>query len=99
MMRGRTGLHAFESGENRLVLTADFIAVLAVDLRDALEQLRKSRKVVARFFGEISTAEKRRAVGREEHGERPAARSLGEYLVRELINLIEIRTLFPVYLD
>src|SRR5207245_7917538 len=97
-MRGRAGLHAFEGGENRLVLTADFIALLTVDPRDALEQLWKSRKVVARLLGEISTTEKRRPVGREEHGERPAARSLREHLVRELINLIEIRTLLPVHL-
>src|SRR5258708_30843844 len=59
----------------------------------------KSRQVVARLFGEISSAEKRRAVGREEHGERPAARPLGENLVRELIDLIEIRAFLPVHLD
>src|SRR6266853_6422175 len=98
VMRGHAGLHAFEGGENRLVLTPDFIAVLAVDLRDALEQLGKSRKVVARLLGEISTAEKRRALGREEHRERPAARPLGEHLVRELVDLVEIRAFLAVHL-
>src|SRR6266705_1052934 len=67
VMRGHAGLHAFEGGENRLVLTPDFIAVLAVDPRDALEQLRESRKVVARLLREISAAEEGRTVGREEH--------------------------------
>src|SRR5260221_1988686 len=93
VVSGHTGFHALEGGENRLFLAPDFIAVLAVDPRDALEQLGKSRKVVARLLGEISAAEKRRAVGREEHGERPAARPLGEHLVRELIDLIEVRAL------
>ena len=99
MMRGHARLHAFEGGENRLVLAPDFLALLAVDPRDALEQLRESRKVVARLLGKISTAEKRRAVRREEHGERPPARPLGEHLVRELIDLIEIRTFLAVHFD
>ncbi len=97
-MRGRAGVHSLEGGENRLVLAADFIAVLAVDLRDAFEQLRKPRKVVARLLGEIRSAEEGRAVGREEHGERPAARPLGEHLVRELVDLVEVRPLLAVHL-
>src|SRR5258706_6291111 len=58
-MPRRAGLHAFEGGENRLVLAADLLAVLAVDLRDPLEQLGKSRQVVARLLGKIGPAEKR----------------------------------------
>src|SRR6266705_6408559 len=64
LMRGHAGFHAFEGGANRLVLASDLIAALAGGPRDALEQLGKSRKVVARLLGEIGTAEKRRAVGR-----------------------------------
>src|SRR5258706_16219429 len=54
VMRRRAGMHVLESRENRLVLAADLLAVLAVDLRDALEKLGKSRQVVARLLGEIS---------------------------------------------
>src|SRR6266700_1619511 len=62
VMRRRAGVHSLEGRENRLVLAADFIAVLAVDLRDTLEQLQKPRQVVARLLGEIRSAEERRAV-------------------------------------
>jgi hypothetical protein len=42
---------------------------------------------------------KKGAVGGEEHGERPAAGPLREHLVRELIDLVEIRPLLAIHLD
>ena len=99
MMRRRAWLHVRERRDERGVLLADLLAALAVELRHALEQLRKSRQVMARLLGKISPAEKGRAVGRQEHGERPAARALRDHLVRKLIDLVEVRTLFAVHLD
>ncbi len=54
---------------------------------------------MARRFGKIGTAKKWCAVGREEHRQRPAARTLREHLMRGLVDLIQIRALFAVHLD
>src|SRR5262249_52866506 len=94
-----TGLHALEGSEQGLVLPGDRVPVVAPAPRDVLEHLGKSRQVVALLLGEIGAAEKGRAFWREEHGERPAAGALREHLVRELVDLVEVRAFLAVDLD
>src|SRR5882672_7728247 len=93
VVRRLPGMHSLEGGEQGLVLLGDLAAVLAPDLRDALEHLGKTGKVVALLLGEIGAAEEGRALRSQEHGERPATRALREHLVRELVDLIEVGSL------
>ena len=66
---------------------------------DALAKIGKRRHAVARLLRKVGAAEERRAVGREEHGQRPAAGALREHLVRALVDLVEVGPLLAVDLD
>ena len=91
---GREGLaHA-------LGMPADLFLVIAPVAVDPLEQFRETRQPVARGRREVGAAEERRLVlGRQEHGQRPAAVPLGDHLVSQLVDAIEIRALLAVHLD
>ncbi len=99
MVRRVRGLHALETAEYGLALSRDLRSFAAVKLRHAREQFGEPRQPVTRRLGEIRAAEKRFLLGREEHGQRPAARALAHHLVRQLVDLVQVGTLFPVDLD
>src|SRR5450830_2179476 len=99
MVRRVRGLHALEAAEYGLALPGDFRSIGVIELRHAQEQIGKSGQTVARRLGEISAAEKRLLLGREKHGERPAARALAHHLVRQLVDLVQVWTLLAVDLD
>jgi hypothetical protein len=84
----------------RVVLRAQLVALIAVVLRHALEERGESRHAVPRLVGKIRAAEEwLLVVVREEHRQWPAAATLGEHLVSELVNLVDVRPLFAVHLD
>jgi hypothetical protein len=80
-------------------LGGDVLAAIAVGFGHALAKIGKAGQAVARFFGEIGAAEKGRAVGREEHGQRPAAAAPRQHLVRGLVDLVEVGALLAIDLD
>ena len=92
-------LHARKRESHLLALGIDFGPPLAPDRGDPLKHLCEAGQSVSRRLGEISAAEKRRAVGSEEHCERPAAGLLGQHLVRRLVDLVEVGPLFAIDLD
>jgi hypothetical protein len=74
--------------------------MLAIIFSHAFQHLPEGRQAVARRIGEIRTAKKRPLViRRQEHGKRPAARSLGEHLLRDLVDAVDIRALFAIHFD
>jgi len=92
--------HPRERGLELGGLLADLCAVRAVIFGDPLQDLLERRHAVARLVREIRPAEERPPIRRiQEHGERPAARLLGDHLLRGLVDLVEVRPLFAVDLD
>jgi hypothetical protein len=74
--------------------------MIAVEVRDPRQHVGEGRQAVARFPGEVGAAEERPlAVVGEEHGERPAAAALGEHLVRDLIDAVDVGALLAIDLD
>jgi len=98
-MRGAARLHARERRGELLALLADVVGMLVVELAHALQQFGKRRHAVARGAREIRAAEERQLVGREEHGERPAAASLREHRLGDLVDLVDVGPLLAVDLD
>ena len=68
------------------------------EARDLGEDLAEARPAEARRIGEIGAAPERRAIGVEEHGERPAA-LLAEGMERVHIEPVDIGPLLAVDLD
>ncbi|MNC85252.1 hypothetical protein D3C83_08420 [compost metagenome] len=90
---------ARERVDQRGVLLANLLALVPVSLGNARQKIEKARHAVAAVLGKIGAAEERRAVGHQEHGERPAAAPLREHGVRRLVDLVEVRPLLAVDLD
>ena len=83
-----------------LALLSEFIAILPVKPLDALQDVGKGRHAMSWFVRKIGAAKKRVVVVRgQKHGQWPATRALHEHLVRELVDLVEIGSFFPVHLD
>ena len=71
-----------------------------VVLGHALQEIAEARQPVPRFLGKVRAAEEGALIlGREEHGQRPAAVALRDELLRQLIDLVEVRALLAVHLD
>jgi hypothetical protein len=68
-------------------------------LRTRFSRSPKPGQAVARFVREIRAAEERHLVGREEHGERPAAVPLREHGLRDLVDLVDVGALLAIHLD
>ncbi len=95
----RRRLHLAEHLDQRVALPAHVVAVLAVILRDAFQQVLERRHAVLGCRREIRAAEERPLViGREKHGERPATPALRQHLVRRLVDAVEVGTLLAVHL-
>ena len=88
-----------ESDSDLLILLADLGALVSPDFIDARQQFGESGQSIARGLGKIRAAEERRAIGRKEHGERPAAGTAREHLVGRLIDLVEVGPFFAVHFD
>ena len=89
-----------ERGAHVVLEVRHLAAAFAIGLRHPLQHIGKPRPAVTRRIGEIGAAEIRHlVVGRQEHGQRPAAVGLGQQLVRGLVDLVEVRALFAVDLD
>ncbi len=85
---------------NRAGLLADLVTVLPIIGGDTLQNLAKGGHTMARTIREIGAAKERRViVRRQEHGQRPAAGALDQQLMGELVDLVQVRPFFPVYLD
>ena len=74
------------------------VALVAPDPADGLQDLRQAGPAVARLRREVGAAPERLAVGRQEHGQRPAA-VLAEQRQRMLVDLVEVRPLLAIDLD
>ncbi len=85
--------------EQFAVLLLDVGATVAPGISHLLAQAREAGQAVARRFREIGAAEKRRAVRREEHRQRPAAGAAGQHLVGGLVDLVEVGPLLAIHLD
>ena len=99
MVRTARRLHARQRFEQRGVLRLYFALALAPHLPHALAQVGEAGPVVACGFRKIRATEKRRALGREEHGERPAAVLLRQQVVRALVDLVKVWPLLAIDLD
>jgi hypothetical protein len=64
------------------------------------QNVGESGEPVTRFLGEIGATEERSliVVG-QEHRQRPAAGSLRQHLLRDLIDAVDVRSLFSIHLD
>ena len=89
-----------ECRHQRVVLRAQLRGMIAIVFRHPQQHVAKRRQAVAGFLREVGAAEERPlVVVRQEHGERPAAAVLGEHLLRDLVDPVDVRTLFPIDLD
>ena len=97
---GRGRNEVIEHAAKRGILAAYAVPLVAIESRDALDQVRERRHSIARLLREVSAAEEwREVIRRKEHREWPAAAALGQHLVRELVHLVEIRPFLAVHLD
>ena len=96
---GIAGRHAAERVDEACAALADLVAFVAVVLVDGDEHLAKRRHAVAAFLREIRAREDRQLIGRQEHGERPAAGLARQELMARLIDLVEVGALLAVDLD
>src|SRR4051812_35238623 len=83
--------------DDRLVV-GDPLGLDLEDARDLPEELHEARPAVSRLLWKIRPAPERLAIGRQEHGERPAA-LLSEQLQRAHIDMVDIRPLLAIDLD
>ena len=97
---GRAAACAPSASQQRCVLLQRYRrALLAISCGDARQQVAEAGQAVARRLREIGAAEKRRAVRRQEHGQRPAAAALGQHGWARLVDLVEVGALLAVDLD
>ena len=93
-------LRAGEGLAQRLVLLRHVAPVGGEEVHDAMEQIAERGETVARRRREVGPAEEGgQVVGGQEHRERPAAGAAREQLVRDLVDLVEVRALLAVHLD
>ncbi len=90
--RGGEPLH-----QRRAVLF-DLLRLVTEQPRDLAQHVDKGRFAVARGWRKISAAPDRLAVGREKHGQRPAA-MLAEVMQRRHVDLIDIGPLLAIDFD
>ena len=97
----RDGRHeVIEHAAQRGILAAHAATLVAIEVRNALDQVRERRHSVARLLREVSAAKERcEVIRREEHREWPAAASLRQHLVRDLVYLVEIGPFLAIHLD
>ena len=97
---GRLRRQVAEDIHERVVLRAQLLALRVVVLRHALEDGGEGGHAVTRLVRKIRAAEEGLViVVRQEHGQRPAAATLREHLVRKLVDLVEVGALFAIDLD
>ena len=83
-----------------LVLRSDLCAMAVVVLGHAPQQIAERGHAVARLLRKVGAAEEGRLLaGSQEHGQRPAAVALRDQLLRHLVDLIQVGTLFAIHLD
>ncbi len=70
-----------------------------VSLRDAHQDLRKGRQVVAGHGREVGTAVERLLIRRQKDSERPPTAAPSEDLDRLLVEIVQVRPLLPIHLD
>ncbi len=81
-------------------LRAYFVSMLGKILRHTLHEFTERRHAVARLPWKIRATVKRPLVARvEEHGQRPAATTLCQQLMRSLIDLVNVGAFFAIDLD
>ena len=94
--RIETGQGALE----RRFMTRQIIMFLPVMGGDSLQQLTKARHAVAGIRWKVRAGENRCVpLGCQGHGQRPATRSAGQYLVSALVDPVEIRSFLTIHLD
>ena len=87
-----------QTRHQRAAVLLDALWVLAEDALDLAQEIDEGRFAVARGLGEIGAAPERLAIGREKHGERPAA-VLAEVMQRRHVDLIDVGTLLAIHFD
>ncbi len=97
---GRRRIEAREGLRERSVLPAQLALVLMVILGHAGQQILERRQAVTRLLREVGAAEEwPLIVGRQEHGERPAAGALRQQLLGDLVDAVDVGALLAVDLD
>ena len=81
-----------------IAIVRDALRLVAEQPRDLVHDIDEAGPAIARDLGEIRAAPHRLAVGREEHGERPAA-LLAERMERRHVDLIDVRAFLAIDLD
>ena len=92
-------LERIERTREAFALLGNRGALLVVGSGEPRQEIEEARHAVARQLREIGAGEIRRAVRREEHRERPAARAARHQRVRRLVDLVEVGPLLAVDLD
>ena len=87
-----------EPRHQRGAILLDLLRLLAEQPRDFAQHVDEGRFAVARCVRKISAAPDRLAVGREKHGQRPAA-LLAEMMQRGHVDLIDVRPLLAIDFD
>ena len=82
----------------RRAVLLDLLRLLAKQPGDLVQHVDEAGPAVARRSREIGAAPDRLALGREKHGQRPAA-LLAEMMQRRHVDLIDVRPLFAIDLD
>ena len=93
------GLEARSASASRPFCSAIASPCSRYAVGDPRQQVEEARQPVAPLLREVRAAEERRAVGREEHRQRPAAAAPRQQRVRGLVDLVEVGPLLAVDLD
>jgi len=96
----RLGQQVFECQGEARVLLANRRRMAVIVLGHPLQDVLESGHAVARLIRKIGAAEERLVIiGVQEHGQRPTARMPSDQLLRDLIDLVQVRPLFAIDLD
>ena len=87
-----------EPRHQRRAVLLDLLRLLAEQPRDLAQHVDEGRPAVARALRKISAAPDRLAVGREKHGQRPAA-VLAEVMQRRHVDLVDVGPLLAIDFD
>ena len=87
-----------EARHQRAAVLLDALRLLAEQPRDLAQHIDEGGLAVARGLGKIGAAPERLAVGREEHGQRPAA-LLAQMMQRRHVDLVDVGPLLAVDFD
>ena len=96
--RGRTAAVGGKKLRECRVLRTYFAAALIPECAHLLQHMHERWHAVTRLFRKIRAGvERQMVIGCQEHGQRPAAAALGKGLMRELVDLVQVRPFLTIH--